>query len=55
MFSSEFCEISEYDFVLQNTSGGCFFIDLDSPIQVNQCKSNKNNELPEETRDTDSM
>ena len=31
------------------------FIDLDSPIQLDQRKSNKINVLAEETRDTDSM
>ena len=31
------------------------FIDLDSPIQLDQRKSNIINVLPEETRDTDSM
>ena len=31
------------------------FIDLDSPIQLDQRKSNRINVLAEETRDTDSM
>ena len=31
------------------------FIDLDSPIQLDQRKSNRINILAEETRDTDSM
>ena len=31
------------------------FIDLDSPIQLDQCKSNRISVLAEETRDTDSM
>ena len=31
------------------------FIDLDSPIQLRQHKSNRNNVLAEETHDTDSM
>ena len=31
------------------------FINLDSPVQLDQCKSNRINVLAEETRDTGSM